>query len=162
MAAGLSMAKENIPVLRQKLNELTTLCEDDFIPRVKIDIPMPIHYISEPLINELSCLEPFGKGNPKPLFAEKNLNILSGRILGKNKNVIKMQILSNTGVRMDGMYFGDTEVFLNYLREKFGDAEVEKMFQGRTNAISLSLTYYPSVNEYREVRTIQIIVQHYL
>lgn len=162
MAAGLSILKENVPNLRERLNALTDLTEEDFIPKVTIDIPMPISYISEALIDELTYLEPFGKGNPKPLFAEKNLNILSARILGKNKNVIKLQILNSTGISMDAMYFGDTDVFQEYLIGKFTASEVEKLFQGRKNRITLSLTYYPSVNEFRDVKTIQIVIQHYM
>lgn len=162
MAAGLSILKENVPNLRERLNALTDLTEEDFIPKVTIDIPMPISYISEALIDELAYLEPFGKGNPKPLFAEKNLNILSARILGKNKNVIKLQILNSTGISMDAMYFGDTDVFQEYLIGKFTASEVEKLFQGRKNRITLSLTYYPSVNEFRDVKTIQIVIQHYM
>ena len=162
MAAGLSILKENVPNLRERLNTLTDLTEEDFIPKVTIDIPMPISYISEALIDELAYLEPFGKGNPKPLFAEKDLNILSARILGKNKNVIKLQILNSTGISMDAMYFGDTDVFQEYLIGKFTASEVEKLFQGRKNRITLSLTYYPSVNEFRDVKTIQIVIQHYM
>ena len=162
MAAGLSILKENVPNLRERLNTLTDLTEEDFIPKVTIDIPMPISYISEALIDELAYLEPFGKGNPKPLFAEKDLNILSARILGKNKNVIKLQILNGSGISMDAMYFGDTDVFQEYLIGKFTASEVEKLFQGRKNRITLSLTYYPSVNEFRDVKTIQIVIQHYM
>ena len=162
MAAGLSILKENVPNLRERLNALTDLTEEDFIPKVTIDIPMPISYISEALIDELAYLEPFGKGNPKPLFAEKDLNILSARILGKNKNVIKLQILNGSGISMDAMYFGDTDVFQEYLIGKFTASEVEKLFQGRKNRITLSLTYYPSVNEFRDVKTIQIVIQHYM
>ena len=162
MAAGLSILKENVPNLRERLNALTDLTEEDFIPKVTIDIPMPISYISEALIGELAYLEPFGKGNPKPLFAEKDLNILSARILGKNKNVIKLQILNGSGISMDAMYFGDTDVFQEYLIGKFTASEVEKLFQGRKNRITLSLTYYPSVNEFRDVKTIQIVIQHYM
>jgi len=162
MAAGLSILKENVPNLRERLNTLTDLTEEDFIPKVTIDIPMPISYISEALIDELAYLEPFGKGNPKPLFAEKDLNILSARILGKNKNVIKLQILNSTGISMDAMYFGDTDVFQEYLIGKFTASEVEKLFQGRKNRITLSLAYYPSVNEFRDVKTIQIVIQHYM
>ena len=162
MAAGLSILKENVPKLRERLNALTDLTEEDFIPKVTIDIPMPISYISEALIDEIAYLEPFGKGNPKPLFAEKDLNILSARILGKNKNVIKLQILNGSGISMDAMYFGDTDVFQEYLIGKFTASEVEKLFQGRKNRITLSLTYYPSVNEFRDVKTIQIVIQHYM
>lgn len=162
MAAGLSIKKEDVENLRTRLNELTTLTEEDFIPRVSIDVAMPIDYISEELIGELEVLEPFGKANPKPVFAEKNLNVLSARILGQNKNVIKMQVLNSQGMVMDAMYFGDVEKFNTYITEKFGTSEVEKMYQNRENAVSISATYYPQVNVFRNVRNMQIVIQNYM
>lgn len=162
MAAGLSIKKEDVENLRTRLNELTTLTEEDFIPRVSIDVAMPIDYISEELIGELEVLEPFGKANPKPVFAEKNLNVLSARILGQNKNVIKMQVLNSQGMVMDAMYFGDVEKFNTYITEKFGISEVEKMYQNRENAVSISATYYPQVNVFRNVRNMQIVIQNYM
>lgn len=162
MAAGLSIPRENVSLFKAHLNQNTTLTEEDFIPKVSIDIPMPIDYITEELIEELELLEPFGKGNTKPVFAEKNLNVLSARILGQNKNVIKMQLLNSNGMTMDAMYFGDVEVFQEYLTDKFGMSEVEKLFQNRENNIMLSVTYYPQVNVFRNNRTLQIVVQNYM
>lgn len=162
MAAGLSIKKEDVENLRTRLNELTTLTEEDFIPRVSIDVAMPIDYISEELIGELEVLEPFGKANPKPVFAEKNLNVLSARILGQNKNVIKMQVLNSQGMVMDAMYFGDVEKFNTYITEKFGMSEVEKVYQNRENAVTISATYYPQVNVFRNVRNMQIVIQNYM
>lgn len=161
MAAGLSIQRENVNALRMALNEKTTLEAEDFIPKISIDVPMPIDYITEELVTELEQLEPFGKGNPKPVFAEKDLNVLSARILGQNKNVIKMQMLNIQGVVMDAMYFGDVQIFQTFLRDKFGDGEVEKLFQNRENGIHLSVTYYPQINVFRDNRSLQIVVQNY-
>lgn len=161
MAAGLSLPRENTEAFRKRINEISVLNEEDFIPKVMIDVPMPISYITERLVEELGILEPFGKGNTKPLFAEKGLNIVSARILGKNRNVIKMQALNAAGTVMDAMYFGDVELFQEYLREKFGHTETEKLFQGRENAVTLSLAYYPGINEFRGNRTLQIVIQNY-
>lgn len=161
MAAGLSLPPENVEKFRIFLNEHTTLTEEDFIPKITIDVPMPIGYITEKLIRELSVLEPFGKGNEKPLFAEKNLSILNMKILGRNRNVLKMQVRSQSGTVMDALYFGDLEQILDYIREKFGETEYEKCFQGRQNAVVLSVIYYPSLNEYQGRTSIQIIVSHY-
>lgn len=161
MAAGLSLPPENVEKFRIFLNEHTTLTEEDFIPKITIDVPMPIGYITEKLIRELSVLEPFGKGNEKPLFAEKNLSILNMKILGRNRNVLKMQVRSQSGTVMDALYFGDLEQILDYIREKFGEIEYEKCFQGRQNAVVLSVIYYPSLNEYQGRTSIQIIVSHY-
>ncbi|HIT89808.1 MAG TPA: single-stranded-DNA-specific exonuclease RecJ, partial [Candidatus Merdenecus merdavium] len=106
MAAGLSLPIDKIGEMRERLNGLTNLSKDDFIPKVSIDVPMPIQYVSESFIQELELLEPFGKGNPKPVFAEKDLNIINARILGKNKNVLKFQVLNQAGTMIEAMYFG--------------------------------------------------------
>ncbi len=161
MAAGLSMKEENIEKLRRAFNEKTTLTQEDFIPKVLIDVPMPIDYITEELVEELELLEPFGKGNTKPLFAEKDLNVLAARILGKNKNVIKMQVENKAGCVMDALYFGDVEAFQKDLTEKFGQQEIEKLFLHRQNQVYLSVTYYPTINVYRECRSLQIVIQNY-
>lgn len=161
MAAGLSIEAENVDRLRRELNRITDLTEEDFIPKVTIDVPMPIAYITEKLIGELEYLEPFGKGNQKPVFAEKDLNVLNCRILGKNKNVMKFQVMGSGGVSLDALYFGDIDVLKTYLEEKYGLQEVEKMMQNRENAVHLSVTYYPAINEFRNNRTIQIVIQNY-
>ena len=106
-------------------------------------------------------LEPFGKGNVKPVFAEKNLKLLSARILGKNKNVVKLQVKNSGDVVMDALYFGDVDVFRAYLTEQYGAGETEKLFWGRENSIFLSVTYYPGINEFRGRRSLQIVIQNY-
>lgn len=161
MAAGLTMEEDKIDLLRKRLNEQTKLTEEDLVPKVKIDVPMPIDYISERLIRELEYLEPFGKGNPKPLFAQKNLKVLEGRILGKHKNVMRMRVCSEAGRQMDAVYFGDIQAFLDYLKSKFKEAEVEKMLQGQLNRIALMVTYYPVIHVFREQKSIQIVIQNY-
>ena len=97
MAAGLSLEKENIDEFRRRLNEDAELTEDDFVRRIWIDVPMPFDYISEPLIQELELLEPFGQGNEKPLFAQKGLHIRSVRVLGKNRNAVKFSLADREG-----------------------------------------------------------------
>ena len=161
MAAGLSLTKENVPVFRRRINEQCRLTEEDLVERIMIDVPMPIDYISEGLIQELSVLEPFGKGNTKPLFAEKGLRIQTMTILGKNRNVLKMTVCNSRGAFMEAMYFGDIEKFQDYVTEKYGRPELEKLFQGRQNQVLLSVTYYPTINEYRDRRTMQIVIQNY-
>lgn len=161
MAAGLSLPKENIDILRNKLNEETNLTEDDFVAKVMIDVPMPIHYITENLIEQLEVLEPFGKANEKPTFAEKNLKVITARILGKNQNVLKLSILNETGCKMDAMFFGNIDNFNSFISSKYGDSELNKMYAGRENQIRLSITYYPSINEYNGNRSIQVIIKNY-
>lgn len=161
MAAGCSLEKENIQPLRERLNTNAQLTEDDLIEKICIDVPMPIGYITEQLIEELEILEPFGTANKKPVFAEKNLHVLGARILGQNRNVIKMQVASVSGVVMDALYFGDAEEFRRYLEEKFGFQETEKMFQNRKTDITLSVIYYPTVNEFRGQKSLQIVISDY-
>ena len=115
MAAGLSLAgEEMIEPFRRALNDNSMLTEEDFVEKVVIDVPMPITYITKNLIRQLSLLEPFGKGNTKPLFAQKGLTVLNYRIFGKNRNVVKVQLADAGGYQMDGVYFGEGEAFAAY------------------------------------------------
>jgi len=161
MAAGLSLKYDNIVQLRFELNENTLLSEDDLLPKISIDVVLPLGLINEELIQELELLEPFGKGNTKPIFAERNLRIRSAIILGKNANVLKLQMVNEYGKVLDAMYFGEVEPLLQSLVDGYGQDEVDKMFGNRDNAIKLAVTYYPSINEYLGNRKIQIIIQNY-
>ena len=161
MAAGFSLEKSRISEMRHRLNENCTLTEEDMAEKVMIDVPMPIDYISERLIEELSVLEPFGKGNEKPLFAERNLKLLSARMIGKNAKAVKLQVMNVSGCQMEALYFGDPEMFREYLIEKYGKEEVQKLFWGKENRITLDIAYYPSVNEYQGRKTIQIVIRHF-
>lgn len=161
MAAGCSLKKENVELLRERLNEQTSLTEEDLTEKIRIDVPMPVDYLSEALVMELAVLEPFGTGNPKPVFADRNLRLLGARILGRNRNVLKLQVMSSQGRILDAMFFGDIEGFRQYLERKFSVVETEKLFQNRSNSISLSLIYYPSINEFHGVRTLQIVISDY-
>jgi single-stranded-DNA-specific exonuclease len=161
MAAGLSLDLENVNSLRVALNKNTLLTDEDLIPKISIDVVLPLGYLSENLITELELLEPFGKGNSKPIFAERNLHIRKATILGKNSNVLKLNVVNDYGKVMDAMYFGDTESFMQNLIDTYGQEEVDKMFLSRDNKVTLSVTYYPSLNEYGGNRTVQIIIQNY-
>lgn len=162
MAAGMTLAPSSVNPLRRSLNANTTLTEEDLTPKVVIDVVLPLGHISEELVEELNLLEPFGKGNEKPLFADRSLQILKLAVLGKNRNVIKLLVKNQYGKEMDAMYFGDTSSFLSSLEKACGKDELDKAFQNRTNKIQLSLTYYPSINEYNGNRNLQIIIQNYL
>ena len=118
MAAGLSLEEENVERFRRKLNEQSGLTEEDLVEKVTIDVPMPIHYIRKDLVQELSLLEPFGKGNEKPLFAQKNLWVSQMRVFGKNRNVVKMRLTDENGYPMDGVYFGNGDEFAEEGRGK--------------------------------------------
>lgn len=161
LAAGLSLEEKNVGAFRKMLNENQMLTEDDLTAKVSIDMQLPLGYVNEQLVEELELLEPFGKGNAKPVFVEKDIEILKGNILGKNKNVLKMQVRDAKGYTMDAMYFGNIEQFTSYLAEKFGQESVQRMLQGYSTGIKLAFTYYPTINEYMGRKTTQIVIQNY-
>lgn len=145
MAAGLSLEEENVERFRRKLNEQSGLTEEDLVEKVTIDVPMPIQYIRKDLVQELSLLEPFGKGNEKPLFAQKNLWISQMRVFGKNRNVVKMRLTDENGYPMDGVYFGNGDEFAE---------------EGRGKR-KISIVYYPDINMYQGRESLQVIIRHY-
>lgn len=145
LAAGLSLKEENVERFRETINELCELSDDDLQEKVSIDMRLPFPYITEQLVNELELLEPFGKGNPKPLFAEKDLRVISPRIFGKNRNVLKCRLQDQQGYQMEAVYFGDVEDCLRAMEQK--------------NV--MSFTYYPTINEYMGRRTLQLTIVNY-
>jgi single-stranded-DNA-specific exonuclease len=161
MAAGMTLPAVNLEAFRQKLNDDCPLNDEDFIPVVDIDVPMPIGYITEQLIEEFKLLEPTGKGNPAPLFAENYFNVRSVRPIGKERKFFRLSVMNSSGSVMDALYFNDGELFEQDLRRHFGDEAWDKALAGRQNPIELMLAYYPGVNEYQGTRSLQIIVSHY-
>lgn len=161
MAAGLSMEEEMVEVFRRKLNEQCRLTEEDFEEKVHIDVAMPLSYVTKTLVEQLALLEPFGVGNAKPVFAQKDVHILSGRILGKNRNVGKYYIADGNGNYYDMMYFGDLEAFHGFLTEKAGEYMVKRLYCGERVDIQVSITYYPDINRYGGKESLQIVMQHY-
>ena len=145
LAAGLSLEEENVEVFRKRINELADLTEDDLQMKVSIDMRLPFPYINEELIHELKILEPFGKGNGKPLFAESKLRVIQPRIFGKNRNVLKCRLEDQQGNQMEAVYFGEVEDCLQQMEKKQ----------------IMSFTYYPSINEYMGRRTIQLTIVNY-
>ncbi len=161
MAAGLSLPEKNLAEFIRRVNTDTGLQEEDFRPVVRIDAVVPLEMLSEEGIRQMELLAPFGKGNPRPLFAEQHFRILSAKILGKNRNVLKMLVENRTGHRIDAMYFGDIEAFDAYVEEEYGKDALEAVYQGRPNPVDLGFVYYPSVNEFRGRKTLQIVAEHY-
>ena len=161
MAAGLTLKEENFQQLKISLNENAQLTKEDFIPVIHIDIAMPIEYITEKFISELQLLEPFGKGNTKPVFAEKNFTLMKAFILGKNKNVLKLSVRNKDNYAMEAIYFGDIEAFNDYILREFGEEQMRLLYQGSKNNIILAFTYYPDVNDYMGNKTLQIVIQGY-
>lgn len=161
MAAGLSMPEENLEQFRKEINEKSGITPEDLNEKIAIDMQLPFECVNEKFIGELAVLEPFGKGNARPVFAERQVQVESARILGKNKNVLKLQVKDLHGTRMDAMYFGDVNTFVEYVREKFGDIACECLLHGHGHGIVMAFTYYPDINEYQGVRTPQIVIQNY-
>lgn len=146
LAAGLSLPKENVELFRKRINEQCRLTEDDLCEKVSIDMQLPLAYVNEELVNELECLEPFGKGNPKPVFAERGIEVLQSKILGKNQNVLKLLVRDSGGTKMEALYFGDIPQCLDVINAKHG---------------KINITYYPDINEYMGRKTPQIVIQNY-
>lgn len=145
MAAGLSMEEKNVEPFRRRLNDNCTLTEQELIPKIMIDVPMPISYLSRQLTEQLKVLEPFGKGNTKPLFAQKNLHAVGVRVLGRNQNVVKMLLMDENGTKMDAVYFGEAQEFVEFVQTHE----------------TISVTYYPEINVYQGRETLQVVVRNY-
>ena len=145
MAAGLSMKRSNVVRFRKRLNENCTLTEDQLTPKVTIDVPMPVSYVTRPLIDQLRLLEPFGKANPKPVFAQKNLSCRNMRIVGKNRSVVRMTAEDENGYQIEAVYFGDAEAFIE-----------------RAAASPIHVIYYPEINRWQGLEKLQITITNYL
>lgn len=158
-AAGLSIEKENVDELRRRLNEETSLTDDDLIEKIELDADMPLSYLSEDLINDLSLIEPFGQGNPRPLFGSR-ARLLSIKTMGREGQFLRFNFSLESGKTMNGVMFRNTDE----AREKIIDAISREAFDDlmtgrRKRGVMISFTYYPAVNEYRGVRSLQAIVK---
>lgn len=145
MAAGVSLKEENVDAFRAKLNEKCTLTEDDLMEKVVIDVAMPISYVRKDLVEELEILEPFGKGNTRPVFAQKNIRPVNCRVLGKNRNVVKMKLLDTEGNSIDGVYFGKGDEFVSRIRQKG----------------SIDMVYYPAIDHWQGRESLQAVITHF-
>lgn len=146
MAAGVSMPETNVEIFRRRLNELCTLSKEDLTEVVHIDMALPFNCVSEQIVEELSLLEPFGKANTKPVFAARNVRVLESRVLGKNQNVLRMKLMDESGMTLEGIYFN------NCMQEVIADLQKKPTFH---------ILYYPEINEFRGRRTLQLRVQGY-
>lgn len=145
MAAGLSMEEKNVELFRRRLNDNCTLTEQDLIPKIMIDVPMPISYLSKKLTEQLKVLEPFGKGNSKPLFAQKNLRAVGICVFGRNRNVAKMLLIDENGIKMDAVYFGEAQEFVDFVQAHD----------------TISVTYYPEINVFQGRENLQVVIKNY-
>ena len=161
MAAGLSLPEENVEAFRKQMNENCPFRAEEMVQTIHIDVPMPVDYVTNALVEEFSILAPFGKDNPKPVFADRNLKISRMWIIGKNQNVLRMTLISEQGRPLSAIYFGDIETMQTYLVEQYGKQEVEKAFHGGENSMQISIVYSPKINTYRDSETLQFEIQYY-
>lgn len=161
MAAGLSMQEEDIDKLREQLNQKAELSEEDMAEVVRLDAVLPMSYFTVDTIRQLSVLEPCGKSNTKPVFADRNIKITRAGIVGVNRNVLKLHLLDSKGNPVAGVYFGEVEKFLTFLSEKFGSEEVDAAMHGRENSIQFAAVYEPAVDTYSGRESVQAIIRRF-
>ncbi len=161
MAAGLSLDREKLELLRKQLNENATLTEEDLIPKVYIDARILLSHINLRVAEELSLLEPYGKGNSKPVFAEKAVTVTRAAVLGSGRKILKLRLLASPGKYIEAIYFGDICDFDNYISEKFGAQELTRLYTGQTNLIKLDIIFNIDINEYNGNRNVQLVMQYY-
>lgn len=160
MAAGLSIDKDRIDIFREYLNSSDGITEDMLVEKVWIDVALPFEYLSFDFIEQLDILEPFGRANERPVFAEK-CRINRIRVFGKNRNVISLSVRNDAGTTIDATCFEEEEVFMSYLENKFSKTDVDNALNGRENNIRLSIIYYPEINEYRGFKNIRVVIKRY-
>jgi len=158
-AAGFSLRREDIDEMRRLLNEKCSLAEEDFLPKIVIDVPMPMHFATLEMAKQIELLEPFGNGNAQPLFAEKNIRFRDMQYLGKQKNYLKFKVETESGL-VDMVFFGDQGKFLSFVEEKFGAASMDALFHGRGN-VEISVIYQISVNVYMGREKLQYSLKYY-
>lgn len=161
MAAGLSMQEEDIDKLREQLNQKAELSEEDMAEVVRLDAVLPMSYFTVDTIRQLSVLEPCGKSNTKPVFADRNIRITRANIVGVNRNVLKLHLLDSRGNPVAGVYFGEVEKFLTFLSEKFGSEEVDAAMHGKENSIQFAAVYEPAVDTYSGRESVQAIIRRF-
>lgn len=158
MAAGLSLQEDKVDELRKALNNKCELTDEDLTRKIMIDSSLPLEYLNLHLIEELNVLEPFGKGNSKPVFGVRDAKITKAILLGKDKNVLKLKLLTNNNITIDAMIFNDLENFESKIIEKYGNEELDNLYNKSNNNIPMDFTFYPSINEWNGNKSIQIVV----
>ena len=162
LAAGLSLEEDKVEVLRKVLNENCTLTEEDMEEKIVIDVPMPLSFVTKDFLKQLELLEPFGVGNAKPVFAQKNLTFLSMQKMGKNKNMAKFSVADEEGKRFTMILFRDLEKFLETVEQKYGGKVLQDFMGNRAGAaVKMNVIYYPSINEFRGAQELQFVIQHW-
>ena len=161
LAAGCSLLEENVTILREQLNQLCELEEEDFVSKVYIDIPMPMDYVTTGLIDEFKLLEPLGNGNRAPIFAQKDVTVSKAMVIGKNQNTIKLELITPNNNIVEGIFFKGVDRFFECITERYGVEEARLVKSGNTKNVKLSFTFCPSINEYNGKTTIQMKILNY-
>lgn len=164
MAAGLSMREEKLEAFRKTINDNCVLTDEDFEEKITIDVPMPLSYVTEEFVQELSILEPFGSANEKPVFAQKNIRFTRGYIMGKNRNMARFDVMDENGMRFTFVCFRNLDKLVAYLEEKDGKEKTDRLFANGLypeEAVVLDVIYYPNINEFRGKTSVQYILQDY-
>ncbi len=161
MAAGISLSGEDVDIFRKKINACCELTDEDFIPKIKIDVAMPADYPDVRLVREFSLLAPFGKGNSGPRFADKGLRVRRAHVVGRNQNVLRLELATEQGGSVSAVYFGDIDAWKEYYAAKYGTQEIEKAFRGQENGIRMSVVYDPEINDYRGTEYVQLVIRNY-
>lgn len=162
MAAGLSLPAENYLPLKKALNERCGLTEEDLTLKISIDAVLALSGLSMELVGELEKLEPYGAGNEKPVFAERKLKVCRMTAIGKARKMFRFLVEDAYGTQMDALYFGDGEALEQEMVAFYGEDVVRALYCGEDAGVRMSVVYYPSINEYRSTRTLQIVIQHVL
>jgi single-stranded-DNA-specific exonuclease len=161
MAAGLSLPEENIPLFRERINACCPCTLEELEPKIHIDMQMPVGYVTTELVHQFSCLAPFGKDNPRPLFVDRDLSVSRMWVVGKNQNVLRLSLRSAQGHVIQTVYFGDIEAFRSYFAGKFGQEALTLAMEGRENPIRLAMVYVPKIDTYRETENLQFEMKYY-
>ena len=161
MAAGLSLQEDKVDKLREELNNNCELTDEDLTKKVVIDTSLPLEYLNLSLVEELNVLEPFGKGNLKPVFGVKNVKVTKAIILGKDKNVLKLKLLTNNNTTIDAMLFNELENFESKVIQKYGREALDNLYNKFSDDIYMDFIFYPSINEWNGNKSIQIIVSSF-
>lgn len=162
MAAGVSLDKDKFDELRKTLNKNSQLTEEDLTRKVWIDVPMPFEYLSLLVVSQLNRLEPFGMGNEKPVFAEKDIRIIRISILGKNRNVVRLKMKTGRCSLMEGIYFGDGDEFIDEIKSRFGENEVDNLLSGKGSSFKMSVIYYPQIDDFNGRNNINVVIKRYM
>ncbi len=160
MAAGLSLEEKNVLILEERLNKVAGLTEEDLTPKLYLDAVLPFSGISDRLLDELEYLEPFGNGNPKPVFASSGVKVWGMRRIGKDGTSLRLKLTDTAGTSLTGLFFHGADELEQYLTEEFGEHTVQQLYRERTS-VQLTLAFSPSMNEYQGIKSPQVIIQAY-